>query len=79
MWSVSGFNDVAKACLVKYVLNNRAVFTTVARGNPNWRSLGELRLEFFEPPRSIEIAVRGTACYYVLSRDAFLLAIPTRS
>ena len=26
-------------------------------GNKNWRSLGELRLEFFEPPRSIEITV----------------------
>ena len=25
--------------------------------NKNWRSLGELRLEFFEPPRSIEITV----------------------
>ena len=25
--------------------------------NKNWRSLGELRLVFFEPPRSIEITV----------------------
>ena len=29
--------------------------------------------------RSIEIAIRSTAFYYVLSRNVFLLAIPTRS
>ena len=44
----------------------------------NWRRLDELRFEFSEPPRSIKVAVQSTA-NYVLTRDIFLLAIPTRS
>ena len=46
--------------------------------NLNWRRPDELRFEFSEPPRSIEVAVQSTA-NYVLTRDIFLLAIPTRS
>ena len=33
----------------------------------NWRRLDELRFEFSEPPRSIEVAVQSTA-NYVLTR-----------
>ena len=28
---------------------------TESYGNPNWRRLGELRFEFLEPPRSLDV------------------------
>ena len=74
-----------KAAIKSLVNTQLAVLCTASldakrrRGrNLNWRRLDELRFEFPEPPRSIEVAVHSTAnC--VLTRDIFLLAIPTRS
>ena len=54
------------------------IYGGIKCGNLNWRKLDELRFEFSEPPRSIEVTVQSTA-NYVLTRDIFLLAIPTRS
>ena len=65
--------------LRELTVGQKASHTGVPRcGNTNWRRLDELRFEFSEPPRSIEVAAHCTA-YFLLIGDMILLAVPARS